>query len=178
MRGKMYIALYMNILIFLWCATTFHFYYYHHSIIITIIITIIISFISFNSNSSSSSSTSCIIFIIIIISSGSTNMSVLNPTSTSISELFICFLLFYINIPHHFGNKVAQLFCFIPAITPYGEISYHSFQISFLFTSLVNIRFICDDEVYLLTVVDKCNIFSLDKDLSSDNTISLPSWKN
>ena len=110
MRGKMYIALYMNILIFLWCATTFHFYYYHHSIIITIIITIIISFISDNSNSSSSSSTSCIIFIIIIISSGSTNMSVLNPISTSISELFICFLLFYINIPTILEIKLHNFF--------------------------------------------------------------------
>ena len=51
-------------------------------------------------------------------------------------ELFICFLLSYINIPHHCfsrdhnGNKATQLFCVIPAIAPYGELCNTVFRSS------------------------------------------------
>ena len=97
------------------------FYYYY--IIIVRIITIICGSSSINSTRSI-----IIIIIIIIISSSSINeISVSLTISTSIFELFICFLLFYINIPHHCflrdrnGNKATQLFCVILAIVPYGK---------------------------------------------------------
>ena len=75
-----------------------------------------------------------------------------------IFELFICFLLFYNNIPHHCflrdhnGNKVIQLFCVFPAIAPCGEPFSTIFNFNeFVFVCIVNIRFMCDDEIYLLT---------------------------
>ena len=60
------------------------------------IITIITFVIGISSNSSSISSTSSSIIIIIIITSNTSinNISVLVPVSTTIFELFICFLLF------------------------------------------------------------------------------------
>ena len=128
-------TIYITTSIFFKCTTTlyfycYHYYFYYHYIIIIIIITIISS-----SSSSNSTSRTIIIIIIIIISSSSINkISVSLTISTSIFELFICFLLFYINIPHycflrdHNGNKVTQLFCVIPAIVPYGELFNHNFQ--------------------------------------------------
>ena len=111
------------------------------------------------SGSSSSNSTSrSIITIIIINSSGINKISVLLTISSSIFELFICFLLFYINIPQHCflrdhnGNKFIQLLCVIPAIVPYEELFITIFNFNeFLFVYIVNIRFICDGKIYLLT---------------------------
>ena len=130
-----------------------YYYFYYYYIIISIIITIISS-----SSSSNSTSRSIIISIIIISSSSINKISVLLTISTSIFKLAICFLLFYINIPHycfqrdHNGNKVAQLFCVIPAITAYGELFTTIFNFNeFIFAYVVNIRFICDGEIYLLT---------------------------
>ena len=112
-----------------------HLHYYNYYTYIHYYIIIIITIIISGSSSSNSTSRSIIIIIIIIISSSSINrFSVLLTISTSIFELFICFLLFYINIAHycllrdHNGNKVTQLFRVIPAIAPYRELFYHNFQ--------------------------------------------------
>ena len=112
----------------------YYYFYYYDIIIIIIIITIIITFISGNS-SSNSTSRSIIVVIVIINRSSINKVSVSLTISTSNFELFICFLLFYINIPQHCfflrdhnGNKVTQLFCVMPAIAPYGERFYHNFQ--------------------------------------------------
>ena len=78
--------------------------------------------------------------------------------STSVLELFICFLLLYSNIPHycflndHTGNKVTQLFCVIPAVALIENFFTTIFNFNeFIFVYVVNIRFICDGERYLLT---------------------------
>ena len=112
------------------------------------------------SNSSNSTSTSITIIIIIKISSSITNkISVLLTVSTSFSELFKCFLLFYINITHHHflrglnGNNLTKLFCAILAIAAYRDVFYQSFQFNeFMFVYVVNvmIRFIFDGKIYLL----------------------------
>ena len=116
---------------------TFNFFLMHNHFF-----TIFMTFSSGSSNSSSRSNTSSSIIIIIIISSSSSNnISVLLTISTSIFELFICFLLFYINITHlcflrdHNGNKVTQLFCVIAAIAPSGKVFYHSFQFIFVYVA-------------------------------------------
>ena len=124
MRQTIYIATFNYF--FLKCTTIFRFYsyyFYYHCIIIIRIITIICGSSSSNSNSRS------IIIIIIIIRSSSINKNSVSLTiSTSIFELFICFLLFYVNIPYycflrdHSGNKTTQLFRVIPAIASYGEL--------------------------------------------------------
>ena len=96
---------------------------------------IIITIIS-GSSSSNSISKSIIIIIIIISSSSSINIiSVSLTLSTSILSFSYISCLFYINIPYHCflrdhnGNKVAQLFCVIPAIAPYGELFLPQFSI-------------------------------------------------
>ena len=97
--------------------------------------------------------------IIVIISSSIVKISVSLTISTSIFELLICFLLFYINILHHCffwrghnGNKVTHFFCVISAISPYGQLFTTIFNFNeFIFVYVVNILFICDGEIYLLT---------------------------
>ena len=108
----------------------FHYYY-----IIIIIITIAITFVNGNSTRNSTSSSIIIIFIAFISSSSFNKISVLLTISTYIFELFVCFLFFYINIPHQCFfkgpniNKVLHLFCVIAVIALYGEVFYHSFQL-------------------------------------------------
>ena len=125
MRRTIYIATFNYF--FFKCTTIFHFYCYYYFHYHCIIIIRIITTIS-GSSSSNSNSRSIIIIIIIIRSSSINKNSVSLTISTFIFELFICFLLFYINIPYHCflrddnGNKTTQLFCVIPAIAPYGEL--------------------------------------------------------
>ena len=97
-----YIYLMHNHFSFLLLFIIYNYYYYYHYYIIIIII-IIITFIS----SSSSSSSSIIIIIIIISSSNINKISVLLTISTSIVDLFIWFLLFY--IPTHFLSLPSHL---------------------------------------------------------------------
>ena len=128
----------------------YHNYYYHYS------------FISGSSNSSSSSSTSSSIIIIIIIVSSSSinNISELIPVSTSICEHFPAVLhqctspLF---LRDYNGNKVTQLFYDIPAIAHFFTTVYFLprsilMNLYLLIIYVVNIRFICDGEIYLLTL--------------------------
>ena len=108
---------------------------------------------------SSNSTSGSIMIIIVIISSSIVKISVSLTISTSIFELLICFLLFYINILHHCffwrghnGNKVTHFFCVISAISPYGQLFTTIFNFNeFIFVYVVNILFICDGEIYLLT---------------------------
>ena len=65
--------------------------------------------------------------------------------------------MFFINVPHHFfsrdhnGNKVAQLFCVMSVIAPYGEVFYYSFNLNEnIFVYVVNIKSFCDNNKYLL----------------------------
>ena len=94
---------------------------------------------------SSNSSSKNIIMIIVIFSSSSINkISVSLTISTSIFELLISFLLFYINIPHRFfvlslPSHVVENF--FTTIFNFNE---------FIFVNVVNIIFICDGEIYLL----------------------------
>ena len=94
---------------------------------------------------SSNSSSKNIIMIIVIFSSSSINKISLSLTiSTSIFELLISFLLFYINIPHRFfvlslPSHVVENF--FTTIFNFNE---------FIFVNVVNIIFICDGEIYLL----------------------------
>ena len=45
----------------------------------------------------------------------------------------------------HNGNKVTQLFCAIPPISPYRDVFYHSFNFNkLIFVYVANIRFTCD----------------------------------
>ena len=115
--------------------------------IIIIIITIIITFVNGNSTRNSTSSSIIIIFIIVISSSSFNKISVLLTISTYIFELFVCFLFFYINIPHQCFfkgpniNKVLQLFCVIALIAPYGEIFTTVLNFNeFIFVYIVNIK--------------------------------------
>ena len=123
MRGTIYVAT------FNYFCNAQPFFIFIVVIIFIIIIIIIMNSIISGSSSSNSTSRSIIMIIIIISSSSSSiNKPVALTISTSIFELFICFLLFYINITHHCflrdhnGNKTTQLFCVIPAIVPYGEL--------------------------------------------------------
>ena len=52
------------------------------------------------------------------------------PLFLSFSYVSCCFISIYPTtvFKGHNGNKVTQLFCVIPAITPYGELFYHNFQ--------------------------------------------------
>ena len=94
---------------------------------------------------SSNSSSKNIIIIIVIFSSSSINkISVSLTISTTIFELLISFLLFYINIPHRFfvlslPSHVVENF--FTTIFNFNE---------FIFVNVVNIIFICDGEIYLL----------------------------
>ena len=159
--GEEYIWLLLTFLFL--CTTTFHFccyYFYYYYIIIIIMNAIRITFIS-GSSSSNSIRRSIMIIIIIINSSSINKISVSLTMSTSIFELFICFLLFYIYIPHHLFFWESRM-----------EIKLHSFFVlsltlhlmenffttvfyfsKFTFVYVVNIRFICicDGETYLLT---------------------------
>ena len=95
---------------------------------------------------SSNSSSKNIIIIIVIFSSSSINkISVSLTISTTIFELLISFLLFYINIPHRIfvlslPSHVMENF--FTTIFNFNE---------FIFVNVVNIIFICDGEIYLLT---------------------------
>ena len=68
---------------------------------------------------------------------------------------FSCFLLFYINIPHHCfirdhnRNKVTQLFrVILPShVMPNFSTTIFNFN-EFIFVYVVNIRFICDGKLY------------------------------
>ena len=136
---------------------------------------IIISFSGSSNSSSSSSTSSSIIIIIIIISSSSINsISVLLTISTFIDILHrYVSLLFYINIPHHYffnkglqWKKVTQLCSVIPAIAPNGEFFTTVFNFDdFVFLYVVNIRFICDGKIYLLTFEDIGRFSSLWKNI-------------
>ena len=94
---------------------------------------------------SSNSSSKNIIIIIVIFSSSSINkISVSLTISTTIFELLISFLLFYINIPHRIfvlslPSHVMENF--FTTIFNFNE---------FIFVNVVNIIFICDGEIYLL----------------------------
>ena len=81
-------------------------------IVITIIVTIVITYTGGSSgNSSSSGTTSSIISSLLLV--------LLASVPTSIFELFICYLLLNITVPHrcflraHNENKVRELFCVI-----------------------------------------------------------------
>ena len=89
---------------FLLLFIIYNYHYYYHYYILLLLIIIIITIITFITSSSSSS----IIIIIIIISSSNINkISVLLTISTSIVDLFIWFLLFY--IPTHFLSLPSHL---------------------------------------------------------------------
>ena len=113
----------------------------------------------------SSSSTSSSISIIIIINSRVIiNISVLIPVSIPIFELFIFFLLFYINVPHHFfcGTTMElklHNYCVL-SLPPHLTVFNHSLNFNeFIFVHLLNIRFICDGERYLLTYLNMHSLF-------------------
>ena len=105
MRRTIYIATF-NFFILM---HNFFSYYFFYCFYIIFIITIII-IITFNgeTNSSNRTSRSIIIIIIIISSSSIDKISISLTMSTSVFELFIYFLLFYINIPHHYYFKGPQ----------------------------------------------------------------------
>ena len=90
-------------------------------------------------------------------------------SSTSIFELFTCYLLFSITLPHqlvvrdHNGNKVTQLFCTIPAIALYGEVYLHAFyyhQTLSVTESLKSLNNLgqSEKEFKTLSYQDRCNL--------------------
>ena len=105
---------------------------------------------------SSSTSRSIIIIFVTITSSCIIKIPISLIISTSIFELFTFpFVLNQYTPPRFFlrdhnGNKNSKLFCVAPATT-LPQLLQFSILMNLYFVHVINIRFICDGEIYLLT---------------------------
>ena len=105
---------------------------------------------------SSSTSRSIIIIFVTITSSCIIKIPISLIISTSIFELFTFpFVLNQYTPPRFFlrdhnGNKNSKLSCVVPATT-LPQLLQFSILMNLYFVHVINIRFICDGEIYLYT---------------------------